>query len=132
MHATAKANPDAPTFRAVLVVDDEVLIRMAIVEELRSAGLMAVEAANGDEAILILKTADSIGLVITDVHMPGNTDGFALIAWLRHEMPHVKVIVISGRAVTQGVGDAGYSKPFDMEALVHRARDLLSGTTSQG
>jgi CheY-like chemotaxis protein len=131
MHAAAKTNPDAPAIRTVLVVDDEVLIRLAIVEELRAAGLMAVEAASGDEAILILRTANTIGLVVTDVHMPGNTDGFALIAWLRQEMPHVKVIVISGRAVTTDVADAGYSKPFDMSALVHRVRDLLSGTPGQ-
>jgi CheY-like chemotaxis protein len=132
MQAAAKTNPDSPSIQTVLVVDDEVLIRLAIVEELRAAGLVAVEAANGDEAILILRMVNSIGLVITDVHMPGDTDGFALIAWLRREMPHIKIIVISGRAVTHDVADAGYSKPFDMEALVHRARDLLSGTPSQG
>ena len=128
MRTAAETNPDPPGLPAILVVDDEVLIRLAIVEKLRSAGLMVVEAANGDEALLILKTANTIGLVITDVHMPGDTDGFALVAWLRHEMPHIKVIIMSGRAVVEGVADAGYSKPLNLTALVRRARDLLPGT----
>jgi len=128
MKTAAETNPDPPAVSTILVVDDEVLIRLAIVEELRSEGLMAVEAASGDEAILILKTANTIGLVITDVHMPGNMDGYALVAWLRQEMPHIKVIMMSGRAVVEGVADGGYSKPLNLKALVRRARDLLPGT----
>ena len=128
MKTAAETNPDPPAVSTILVVDDEVLIRLAIVEELRSEGLMAVEAASGDEAILILKTANSIGLVITDVHMPGHTDGYSLVAWLRHEMPHIKVIIMSGRAVVEGVADYGYSKPLNLKALARRARDLLPGT----
>jgi CheY-like chemotaxis protein len=128
MKTAAETNPDPPAVPAILVVDDEVLIRLAIVEELRSAGLMVVEAASGDEAILILKTANTIGLVITDVHMPGDTDGYALVAWVRNEMPHVKVILMSGRAVVEGIADCGYSKPLNLKALVRRARDLLPGT----
>src|SRR5262249_11305233 len=96
MKTAAETNPDPPAVSTILVVDDEVLIRLAIVEELRSKGLMAFEPASGDEAILILKTANTIGLVITDVHMPGNMDGYALVAWLRQEMPHIKVIMMSG------------------------------------
>ena len=128
MKTAAETNPDPPAVSTILVVDDEVLIRLAIVEELRSEGLMAVEAASGDEAILILKTANTIGLVITDVHMPGNMDGYALVAWLRQEMPHIKVIIMSGRAVVEGVADCGYAKPVNLRALVRRARDLLPGT----
>ena len=128
MKTAAETNPDPPAVPTILVVDDEVLVRLAIVEELRAAGLMVVEAASGDEAILILKTANTIGLVITDVHMPGQTDGYALVAWLRNEMPHIKVIVMSGRAVVEGIADCGYSKPLNLQALVRRARDLLPGT----
>ena len=62
---------EAPT---VLVVEDEVLIRMAIADYLRDCGYRVVEAGNSHEAVRVLKTDVYIDVVFTDVHMPGSVD----------------------------------------------------------
>ena len=86
----------------------------------------------GDHALIVLNTVENVALVITDMRMPGQTDGAALLSWLRQEKPHIKVIVVSGNMASDKLptnADARFSKPLDMEALVHRARHLLDGTS---
>jgi DNA-binding NarL/FixJ family response regulator len=65
------------------------------------------------------------------MRMPGQTDGAALVSWLRQEKPHIKVIVVSGNTAADKLpnADARFSKPLDMEALVRQARHLLNGTS---
>lgn len=77
--------------RAILVVDDEVLIRFDVAARLRSAGLNVIEAATADEAVLILETVESVALVISDIRMPGGRDGLDLVGWLRRERPDIKM-----------------------------------------
>jgi CheY-like chemotaxis protein len=62
----------------VLIVEDEFLIRMDAVDMVRSAGFDVVEAANADEAILILEDRLDITVVFTDIQMPGSMDGLKL------------------------------------------------------
>ena len=81
----------------VLVVEDEILVRMAIVGELEDAGLTVFEAAHADEAIALLEAHPSINLLFTDVEMPGSIDGLKLAAAVRNRWPPVKIIVTSGQ-----------------------------------
>ena len=62
---------------AVLVVEDEVLIRSAVAEYLRIAGNLVVEAANAAEAIAVFAAGVPIDVVFSDIHMPGTTDGLS-------------------------------------------------------
>lgn len=82
---------------AVLVVEDDVLTRMATSEELRDYGYSVVEAANVDEALAVLHGPTRIDLVVTDMKMPGALDGAALAQHIRTELPFVKVVMISGQ-----------------------------------
>jgi len=85
---------EAPT---ILVVEDEVLIRLAVSDYLRDCGYRVVETGSGDEAVTILtKTDVRIDVVFTDVSMPGGLNGFGLAQWVRRERPDVRVILASG------------------------------------
>src|SRR5215470_6229019 len=87
---------------AILLAEDEVLIRLDMVDQLRQAGFRVFAVANGDEAMKVLqKLGSDFALVITDVRMPGRTDGAALAAWIRHERPGIKVMLISAHPLSQ-------------------------------
>ncbi|MEP7457703.1 response regulator, partial [Phyllobacterium sp. SB3] len=81
---------------AVLVVEDEALIRMGIVDELELAGFEVMEAANAAEAIDQLAANPLISVMFTDVDMPGGVDGLKLAAAVRDRWPPIKIIVTSG------------------------------------
>ena len=82
--------------RTILVVEDEVLVRLVIAEYLRECGYRVHEAAHAQEAIAVLESPDvTIDIVFSDVVMPGNLDGFGLARWVRAHRPHVEVILTS-------------------------------------
>ena len=62
----------------VLVVDDDVLVRMNAVFQLEEAGFDTLQAGTADEAIGLLETRSDIKVVFTDINMPGSMDGLAL------------------------------------------------------
>ena len=63
---------------AVLIVEDEPLLRIHAADIVEEAGFFAIEANNADEAVRILETRDDIVLLFTDVQMPGSMDGLKL------------------------------------------------------
>jgi CheY-like chemotaxis protein len=81
----------------VLVVEDEPLIRLGIVSMLGDRGFDTFEAANADEAIRKLQDHPEIGIVLTDVDMPGTMDGVKLAHYVHRRWPPVLLIVISGK-----------------------------------
>ena len=62
----------------ILVVEDEMLLRMRAVDMVEDAGCTSVEAVDADEAFAILESRSDIALVMTDVQMPGSMDGLKL------------------------------------------------------
>ncbi len=72
------------------------LIRMLVADVLRDAGYEAIEAISGDEAIDILRAGVAVDLVLSDVRMPGSTDGLALLAFVRQNLAELPVILTSG------------------------------------
>jgi CheY-like chemotaxis protein len=82
---------------AVLIVEDEPLVRLYAVETIEDAGFEVIEAANADEAIRILESRRDIRVVFTDLHMPGSMDGLKLAHAVRNRWPPIKIIVTSGR-----------------------------------
>jgi len=117
----------------VLVVEDEVLIRMVISEYLRECGYRVIEAAHADEAISILKEPDvDVDIVFSDVEMVGSMDGFALGRWVRANRPEVQVIMAgSPERAANMAGDlceSGplLSKPYDPQFALDRIRRLLA------
>jgi CheY-like chemotaxis protein len=87
----------------VLVVEDEVLIRMTIAQYLRDCGYKVIEAASADEAMAVLQHAETrMDVVFSDIEMPGSVDGFGLSKWIRVHRPGLDVILAGTvpRAVT--------------------------------
>jgi CheY-like chemotaxis protein len=120
----------------VLVVEDEILIRMAVADYLRDCGYRVLEASSAAEAVAIFKAGEPVELVFSDVNMPGDMNGFALATWVREQHPDVKVILTSGVANTacnaQDVCANGpvLAKPYVYETLAAHIRRLLSSSSS--
>lgn len=84
---------------SVLVVEDELFVRMVISDSLRDAGFNVIEAYNADEALVILQSGVIINLMLSDVRMPGSMDGLALLEYVRDSFPALPVIITSGHLV---------------------------------
>jgi DNA-binding NtrC family response regulator len=82
--------------KEVLVVEDEPLVRMVAADALADQGIMAWEAGDAREALRALEEHPNIGLVFTDVNMPGEMDGLGLAHEVHVRRPDVSLIVTSG------------------------------------
>jgi CheY-like chemotaxis protein len=80
----------------MLIVEDELLLRMNALDVIEAAGFEVVEAANADEAIEILEARRDIGVVFTDIQMPGSMDGLKLVRAVRGRWPPIKIVATSG------------------------------------
>jgi DNA-binding NtrC family response regulator len=80
----------------VLVVEDEMMVRLPIAEYLRDCGYNVVEASDASEAMAMMDADGPVNLVFSDVRMPGKMDGFALAEWFRFHYPDVPVLLTSG------------------------------------
>jgi CheY-like chemotaxis protein len=102
---------------AVLIVEDEPLVRFYAAQIVQEAGFAVIEAANADEAIAILESRRDIRVVFTDMHMPGSMDGLKLAHAVRDRWPPIKIIVTSGREWVgpHDLPDGGrfFAKPYD-------------------
>ena len=88
----------AGTRPVVLIVEDEILVRMDAVEVIEAGGFEAVEAKNADDAIAILEQRNDIVLIFTDIDMPGSMDGLKLAHFVKDRWPPIKIIATSGHA----------------------------------
>ncbi len=116
---------------AVLVVEDDAALREALLDTLRAAGIAAVAAADAAEALALLESVN-IGLVVSDVHMPGG-NGYELLGSIRRLHPYLPVVLMTAYGtVAQAVaamreGATDYIvKPFDAQALIEMARRQLA------
>jgi CheY-like chemotaxis protein len=106
----------------VLVVEDELFIRMHAVSIIEESGYDVVEAGDADEAIAILEARTDIRIVFTDIEMPGSMDGLKLARYIRDRWPPIQLVVTSGR---HQIKDADLPprgrfvpKPYDSRLLV--------------
>jgi CheY-like chemotaxis protein len=83
----------------ILLVEDDALLRLGACAVLMDAGYEVLEAANADEAIRVLETEPDIGLMVSDIQMPGPIDGVKLAHAVRRRWPPVEVLLTSGRRV---------------------------------
>jgi CheY-like chemotaxis protein len=125
--------PAKPTTReTIVVVEDEVLVRMVIAQYLRDCGYRVFEAVNADEAVAILEDGNiDIDVVFSDVAMPGRRDGFALATWVRRHRPAVDVILTgtATRVVTAAAElceEGPLSKPYHPHHVLERIKRLVA------
>lgn len=113
---------------AVLVVEDEDLIRISLVGDLEDAGFVVFEASSADEALIVLENHPETSAVFTDIDMPGTMDGLTLSSVVRQSRPDIPIILTSGylRVPKNELprGARFFSKPYDTRRVVNHIRDL--------
>jgi two-component system, response regulator PdtaR len=119
--------------KEVLVVEDEPLVRIVAADAIVDSGIMAWEAGDADEALQVLDEHPQIGLIVTDVNMPGRMDGLDLAEKVNSERPDVGLIVTSGEVnvTSADLPDSGtfLTKPYSTERLVELVQKKLDGPT---
>ena len=131
--ASASIGP-AQAGETVLVIDDEPLVRMLVVDVLEEQGYTAIEAEDGPSGLTILRSNARIDLLITDVGLPNGMNGRQVADAARELRPGLKVLFVTGYAenavLSHGHLDPGMhviTKPFAVEALAGRVKDLIAG-----
>jgi len=111
----------------VLLVEDEVFIRLANADWLRDAGYAVIEAAGAQEALDIIATGQQLALLATDINMPGKLDGLDLAARFRSDRPGLPVVLLSAHVPGDysELADAALSKPFSASQLVAVVEGLI-------
>src|SRR3982750_3860244 len=113
----------------VLVVEDEMVLRMRAVDIVEDAGFTAIEAVSADEALAILEARSDISLLFTDIQMPGTMDGLKLAHTVHSRWPHIKIILVSGQiAVTDADKPADsrfFPKPFEVQAMILELQQMI-------
>lgn len=113
----------------VLVVEDEMIVRMSATDILQDAGFHVVEARDGVEALAILEMRDDVAVLFTDVAMP-SMNGVALAKIVSERWPHVGIVMTSG-AIPLGVrlelpANARFlQKPYVADTLVQEITAVL-------
>ena len=119
-----RASADA---KFVLVVEDEPLLLLMAGDMVEEAGLLPLFAGNADAAIRILESRDDIGVVFTDVRMPGTMDGLRLAAAVRDRWPPIRLMVVSGHLVQEPeLPDHArfFRKPYPSAEIISSLREL--------
>ena len=118
----------------MLLVEDEDAVRLFGTRALRNKGYRVFEANNGEGALDVINGLDEpLDLIISDVVMPG-MDGHTLVRFVRHELPQVKIILISGYADDAITGDIAHDsqihflpKPFTLRSLAGKVKEVMAG-----
>ena len=114
----------ADSTKHVLLIEDEVLLRQAVAEQLGDRGYLVEQAGSGEEALARL--ADfAFDVIITDLRLPG-IDGAAVVDAALERYPDIVAIVVTGYGTVKGAveaikrGAADFvSKPFQIDELLH-------------
>ena len=112
----------------IMIVEDELLLRLDLANQLHSAGFEIIEAQSGDEAVKILATNIDVDLILTDIRMPGQVDGLGLVSFVKRQERRIKVILLSAyvEADSDSPADASFAKPVRIEVLLAKIRQLLT------
>ena len=114
---------------AILVVEDETLIRIWAADLLEENGFSVLEAKDADAALIVLESRPDVKLLFTDVQMPGSLNGMELAQEVHARWPHVLLVITSGRERPSRaeIPDDGrfVPKPYNAEQLLREVNDLL-------
>jgi CheY-like chemotaxis protein len=121
----------------VLLVEDELLVRITAADELEEAGFQVLEAANADVALKVLEAHSAeVQVLFTDVNMPGSMDGMELAEQVHVRWPHVLLLIASGyaRPHPDEIPDHGrfIPKPYRAATLVRQISELMDPAEKRG
>jgi two-component system, response regulator PdtaR len=114
---------------AILVVEDETLVRLWVADLLEENGFSVIEAEQVDAALKLLETRPDVKLLFTDVQMPGSLNGMELARTVHARWPHILLVITSGRERPSRaeIPDDGrfVAKPYSADELLGQVNDLL-------
>ena len=125
----AAGEPSCPAV-VVLVAEDDVLIRMMVVDALTDAGFTVIEAVRADDALSVLSAqAETIHALFTDIQMPGAMTGLELAHHVQGQWPWIALLVASGNfrpsPDAMPAGSRFLSKPYNPDHVVKHVRELV-------
>src|SRR6185295_105241 len=113
----------------VLVVEDEMVLRMRAVDIVEDAGFNSVEAVNADEALSILESRSDISLLFTDIQMPGSLDGLKLAHAVHKRWPSIKIILVSGQVnlsdAEKPTDSRFFGKPLETDHMIAELQEMV-------
>src|SRR6202165_2487237 len=114
---------------AILVVEDEMLLRMRAVDMVEDAGFTPIEAVNADDALALLASRSDIDLLFTDIQMPGSIDGLKLAYAVHERWPLIKIILVSGQLKLNDndkpPDSRFFGKPLDVKQMIAEMQDMI-------
>src|SRR5215218_2634355 len=119
----------------VLIVEDEMLLRMRAVDIVEDAGFTPLEAVNADDALALLESRSDINLLFTDIQMPGTMNGLKLAHAVHERWPSIKIILVSGQ-VTPNEADRPansrfFGKPLGVEQMIAELQAMVGAGALQ-
>ena len=122
------SDPSRPSTN-VLVVEDEMVLRMRAVDIVEDAGFTAVEAANADQALSILESRSDISLLFSDIQMPGSMDGLKLAHAVHDRWPSIKIILVSGQVKLSDADKPAdsrfFGKPLEVKQMIAELQEMV-------
>jgi CheY-like chemotaxis protein len=113
----------------VLIVEDEMMLRMCAIDMVEDAGYTPIEARDADEAVAILESRSDIALMCTDIQMPGSMDGLELAHTVRARWPSIKIIVVSGQLNPLSIDlppcSRFFGKPLEPGKMIAQMRSMI-------
>jgi two-component system, response regulator PdtaR len=116
----------------VLLVEDDAFTRRNTAIYLRRSHIEVEEAANGEEALRLINTVDHYDILISDLRMPGMTDGMDVISFQQRVSPGTACILVTAfgsgqlQKQAQALGVVYLEKPITLPALLNKIADLTS------
>ena len=115
---------------AVLLVEDDPLLRFFASDLLEDAGFEVLETGGADEALRWLEVRGGVRAIVTDIHMPGPLNGLDLAHLVHHRWPGILVLVVSGAARPSAAelpeGGRFVAKPYEESAILHHLREMIA------
>jgi CheY-like chemotaxis protein len=119
----------SPVPAVVLVVEDDMLLRMRAVDMVEDAGYTSVEAVDADQAVAILESRSDIALLFTDIQMPGSMDGLKLARAVHDRWPPIKIILVSGQLKLASIdipaNSRFFGKPIVAEVMIAQMQSMI-------
>ena len=113
----------------VLIVEDEMMLRMRAVDIVEDAGFTPIEAVNADDALAILESRSDIEMLFTDIQMPGSIDGLKLAYAVHERWPLIKIILVSGQLTLtdddKPADSRFFGKPLDVKNMIAEMQDMM-------
>lgn len=113
---------------AVLIVEDDPLIRMEAVDMIKDAGFQTIDVGSADLAILMMERNEDISILFTDIEIPGTMDGLELAAYVQRRWPTVAIVIASGavevKTLDLAEGACFFPKPYQTDRITKALKSI--------